>query len=167
MTDKHTTKGDEMKTTRKNSTASLAGLTVALALFVGIASEVRAQETTKGAGALRLLEINKKPAKTKAEPAKAESKEMSCEKCKDEVLVTRDWTARGATPSYVTIVRHLCKGCKDELNLVGHGRAKETVAMHKCTSCGSDDQACCNMKKGSKVVTKGMEKKKVEVAPLK
>jgi hypothetical protein len=157
-----------MKTTRINSMARLTGLTIALALLTGIAGNANAQEleTTKGAGARRLLELNRKFPK----PAPAESvyQPMSCLKCKDEVLKTKDWTARGANKPYVTIVRHLCAGCSDTITVTGHGKEKQNVVTHKCTSCGAEDSACCNTKKGSNVATKGMEKaKSIDIAPLK
>lgn len=98
-------------------------------------------------------------------PKPADVPQMACPKCKDEVLKTKDWTARGANKPYVTIVRHLCKGCGTDWKVVGHGKAKESVATHKCSGCGSEDLACCNTTKGSTVATKGMEKE-IKVAPL-
>lgn len=157
-----------MKTTRINSIARVTGLTIALALFAGMAGSARAQdlETTKGAGARRLLELNGRF--LKPSPVNPDYKPMSCPKCQDEILKTKDWSARGANKPYVTIVRHLCAGCSDTITVTGHGKAKQNVVSHKCTGCGVEDMARCNTKKGSSVATKGMEKPKaVEIAPLK
>ncbi len=148
--------------------ARLTGLTIALALLTGIAGSASAQdlETTKGAGARRLLELNRKY--PKPAPAESNYQSMSCPMCKDEVLKTKDWAARGANKPYVTIVRHLCAGCSDTITVTGHGKAKQNIVMHKCTSCGAESLACCNTTKGSTVATKGMEKaKSIDVAPLK
>ena len=50
--------------------------------------------------------------------------------------------------------------------VVGVGKAKQSVATHKCTSCGAVTLACCSTKDSGDLATKGMDKK-VEVAPLK
>lgn len=154
-----------MKTQRINSLARLTGLTIALALFAGVAGGASAQETgTAKGGATKLLQLNGSLVTPKAEPDN--SKPMSCAMCKNEYLKTKDWAARGANKPYVTLVRHLCDGCADTITVTGHGKAKHDVVTHKCTSCGAEDAACCNTKKGSDAATKGMEKKP-DVAPLK
>lgn len=101
-------------------------------------------------------------------PAPAEVAQMPCPKCNDQVTQQVDETARGANKPIKTISTHLCDGCGTDWKVYGVGRTKHFVAIHKCTSCGSENFACCNTTKGSTVATKGMEKaKNVEVAPLK
>lgn len=164
-----------MKTSRGNRLHRLGGCIVVMALFAGLAGELKGQdlETTKGAGARRLLELNRKY--PKPAPAESDYQPMSCPKCKDFTWTVKDneptkgAAARaqlaGGVPTKL-VSSHLCKGCGTEWKSTGHGRTKVTVAIHKCTSCGSEDAACCNTKKGSTVATKGMEKD-VKVAPLK
>ncbi|HRK22889.1 MAG TPA: hypothetical protein PLX06_13820 [Fimbriimonadaceae bacterium] len=97
-------------------------------------------------------------------PAAAPS--MPCPMCKDKTTTKTDYSARGATKPVITVTTHLCKGCVTEWSLTGHGKAKTSIASHRCTACGADDLACCNTTKGSTVATKGMEKP-VQIAPLK
>lgn len=147
-----------MKTSQVNPLRTAAGLMAVLALSVTAAfGQVPEKGSAKG-GAMLLM----KPRPVVNETSNYQP--MSCPECKDEVLKTKDWTARGANKPYVTIVRHLCKGCGNDWVVTGHGKAKASVAVHKCTSCGSEDAACCNTKKGSAVATKGMEKD-IKVAP--
>jgi hypothetical protein len=152
-----------MKANRINRLARLTGITIALALFAGVAGTAYAQNGAKG-GATKLLELNGTLVTPKSGPS--DYKPMSCGKCKDEFVKRVDWSARGANKPTITVAKHLCDGCGTEWNVVGHGKAKANVATHKCTSCGEASLACCNTKKSANVATKGMEKK-FEAAPLK
>jgi hypothetical protein len=91
---------------------------------------------------------------------------MLCAKCKDEITSRVDFSARGANKPTVPVFRHLCEGCETTLSTVGSGKGMHQVATHKCTSCGSENLACCDTNKGSVAATKGMEKQ-MNVAPLK
>jgi hypothetical protein len=152
-TNQHTKEGKTMKTTQINKAARFAGLVIALVLFAGVASEAKAHEDypTKG-GAKLLLRPN---------PASAPSdyKPMSCAKCKDEYVRRVDWSARGANKPTYLVAKHLCPGCDTTITTVGHGKAKQDVVTHKCTSCGADNLTCCSTSKSGTTATKGMEKK--------
>jgi hypothetical protein len=162
----------EMKTTRINTMARFTGITIALALFVGVAVEAKAQEkgSAKGGG-IKLLQLSGSKAVPPAAPS--DYKQMSCGKCKD-VVVTRAITdpkglgARLLAGGVATdsVAQHLCDGCGVDWTISGHGKAKVAVANHNCTSCSAESLACCNTTKGSTFATKGMEKK-FEIAPLK
>ena len=157
-----------MKRTNNILIAALAG--IALSLFAG---SVQAQYKPTGDDGITASpklrqQLDEYRRNHSTNSVAAEVPQMACPKCKDEVLKTKDWTARGANKSYVTIVRHLCEGCGTEWSITGHGKAKQSVATHTCSSCGAESAACCNTTKGSTVATKGMEKaKSIEVAPLK
>jgi hypothetical protein len=153
-------KGKEMKTNGINPVARFSGLFIALALFAGVAGEVRAQETGSAKGGARLL------MRPESLPSRSDYKPMACGKCKNDYVTRKDWSARGANKPNVIVTRHLCVGCETTIATQGHGKAKHEVATHKCTSCGAETLACCATKKGSETVTKGMEKK-FEIAPLK
>jgi hypothetical protein len=128
-----------MKTTSINKLARMSGIAIALALFTGVAGEVRAQNGSKG-GATLLM--------TPSAPA-SDYKPMSCGKCKDELVTSKDMTARGANKPDVTVARHLCDGCKTTITTVGHGKGKHDVATHKCTASGAPSAGCCSTKKDS------------------
>jgi hypothetical protein len=101
-------------------------------------------------------------------PAPAEVASMPCAKCKDKVTQKVDYTARGQNKPIITVSTHLCPGCGTDWKTVGVGKAKQSVAAHKCTDCRSENLACCNITKGGEVASKGMEKaKNLEIAPLK
>jgi len=156
-----------MKTTRINTVARFTGLVIALALFAGVAGEVKAQEKGSAKGGARLL----MPPTPPSPPS--DYKPMSCGKCKDQVVQVRDTDTKGGARGLLTgapltksVSRHACDGCGVDWAITGHGKAKQSLASHKCTSCGAENLACCSTKKGSSLATKGMEKK-FEVAPLK
>jgi hypothetical protein len=154
-----------MKTNHINPLARLAGITMAVALFGGAAGTLNAGEipTAKG-GASKLLELTGRPVTLKSEPR--DYKPMSCTNCKDEFVRRVDWSVRGANKPTIIVANHLCGGCDTTIATVGHGKAKTTAAVHKCTSCGAESLACCSTSKSGVTATKGMEKK-FEVAPVK
>ena len=162
-----------MKAIRINTMARLTGITIAVALFVSVAGELKAQEkgSAKGGG-IKLLQLSGSKAVLPAAPS--DYKPMSCGKCKDTTVVVTDTETKGAGAKHLvfgglptTIAsKHLCDGCGNSWVNTGHGKAKQAVASHNCTSCGEASLACCNTSKASTVATKGMERK-FEVAPLK
>jgi len=153
-------KGKEMKANRINTAARMTGLVIALALFAGVAGEVRAQEK----GATRLLRLSGTLVEPKA--GASDYKPMSCAKCKDEYITRTDWSTRGANKPDILVARHLCGGCDTATATVGRGKQAHDVATHKCTSCGAETLAGCSTKGGSETATNGMEKK-FEIAPIK
>ena len=50
--------------------------------------------------------------------------------------------------------------------VAGTGKAKQSVATHRCSGCGSENYACCFPPGSKDVATKGMGMR-FEVAPLK
>ena len=162
-----------MKVRRINTLARWIGRTIALALIAGVAIGVKAGEIPTGkGGATKLLQLSGSSVTPKSEPSDYQA--MSCAKCKDSTVAVTDTDSKGAGARTLVqggaptklVTRHLCEGCANEWVVKGHGKAKQAIASHKCTSCGEASLACCNTKKGSNVATKGMEKK-FEVAPLK
>ena len=135
-----------MKTTCINTTARFTGLIIALALFAGVAGEVRAQDGAKG-GAGKLLELSAGPSTPK--PQASNYNPMACGKCKSEFITTVDGSARGAFKHTVLIGRHLCGGCETTIAVAGNGKAKHDVVTHKCSSCGAESLACCSTTKAT------------------
>ncbi len=158
-----------MKTSRVNVLSTVAGLIAVLA-FSATAAFGQVPEKGSAKGGAMLLMKHRPPV---SKPANYQP--MSCPKCKDFTWTVKDneptkgAAARaqlaGGVPTKL-VSSHECKGCGVEWKSTGHGRAKVTVAIHKCTSCGSEVATCCNTKKDSEVATKGMEKD-IKVAPLK
>jgi hypothetical protein len=101
-------------------------------------------------------------------PKPVEIPQMACPKCTDFTYAIPDLEPRGlgartlmARGTPMKWVRsHDCLACGTEWKTVGHGKAKQSIATHTCTSrCGSKDLACCNTAKSSTAATKGMETK--------
>ena len=168
-------KGKSMKTTRINTPARLTGLVIALALFAGVAGEVKAQYKAVGddgiAASPRLRQMlnDRKGSAATVSPTVAS---MPCPKCKDVWVTSVDSFAKpakvmmsGFKPT-VSTVKHLCAGCETSIVRKGHGKQGKDEIVHVCRDGGAESLACCTTKKGSEVVTKGMEKK-FEIAPLK
>lgn len=127
-----------MKTNRINTLARLTGMTIALAVFAGIGGLANAQEK----GATRLLRVSGALVEPKSTPS--DYKPMSCANCKDSFVAVRDTEVRGAggkalvtsgSPRRI-VAKHLCGSCVNEWVVKGHGKAKASVPIHKCASCG-------------------------------
>lgn len=156
-----------MKRTNNILIAALAG--IALSLFAGSAQAQYKPTGDDGIAASPKLrqQLDEYKRNHSPAPTPAAIAQMPCAKCTDKVTTRVDYSARGANKPTIRVVTHQCEGCGTDWAVVGHGKAKQSVATHKCSSCGAEMAACCNTTKGSPTATKGMEKKDVEVAPLK
>jgi tRNA U54 and U55 pseudouridine synthase Pus10 len=133
---KQTMKGQCMKTESVKTLVRFSGLLIALALFGGITTGVKAQEKG-GAIQLRLSDRSAATANTSAVHSS-----MSCPKCQDIFVTQRDTSAKGGqilmthgNPT-VKVAKHLCDGCKLDWTVVREAGAKpQAVANHKCASC--------------------------------
>jgi hypothetical protein len=155
-------KGENMKTTNK-SNRWLLGLACALAVGVAIPVQVRAADQVKGVQ--KLLELNKVKTVGDVEALKVgDTFAMACAKCETIMVKEVVSTAKGAEvlaangkPTKL-IGKHLCPGCGSTIEIVGHGKAKESKITHTCTACGDTSAFCCATKSGS--ATKGMVEEK-------
>jgi hypothetical protein len=117
-------------------------------------------------GAQKLLELNRVKTVGDIEALKpGDTFAMACAKCETIIVTEVVSTAKGAEvlaaggkPTKL-IGKHLCKGCGSTIEIVGHGKAKESKITHTCLACGSESAFCCATKPGSGA-TKGMEKEK-------
>jgi hypothetical protein len=125
-----------MKT--NHTLARISGITMALALLASLSIQVGGQEK----GATRLLRLSGSSAPSKSEASSF--KPMSCATCKDEFVKRVDWTARGANKPALLSAIHLCAGCATDHKVVGHGKAKVSVAAHRCARDGTEGLAGCN-----------------------
>jgi hypothetical protein len=158
-----------MKTNRSNSLSRYLGLTIGLAMLAGVAGNINAQNGAKG-GAAKLQERSGR-AITTTEIASPIA--MSCPKCKNDVVQVRDSASKGGGRVLVTgapltdsVARHACERCTTDWSVVGHGKAKVSVATHKCTATSNEAVACSTTNKPAPATAKGADKK-LEVAPLK
>ncbi len=72
---------------------------------------------------------------------------MACPKCKDVSVTDVSKHAKGAEILMGTatkvVAKHTCGGCDSKLDVVGTGKAKHTVATHKCTATVANNLTCC------------------------
>ena len=93
-------------------------------------------------GATKLLQLSA-PQVTPVAIA-SEYKPMSCANCKDSFVAVPDTEIKGAgaralvssgTPTRI-VAKHLCGTCANKWVVKGHGKAKVSVPVHQCASCG-------------------------------
>lgn len=152
-----------MKTNSITSLSGFAAIAVSLALF-GTLANTAAQETgaAKGGGT-KLIQLSGQSVTPISAPTKVRA--MSCSKCINDLVQVRDTDSKGGARALVairpltkTVARHGCEDCRTGWSVVGHGKAKVSVAAHKCAADGG--LAGCNVSGSS-------SGKKFEVAPLK
>jgi hypothetical protein len=86
---------------------------------------------------------------------------MACSKCKDTLVSGRNTEPKGAGAGTLMgqttklVAQHLCGACRMDWTIVGTGKAKQSVATHKCSAGGSENPACCSRKGSGAVATKG------------
>ena len=90
---------------------------------------------------------------------------MACEKCRDQLVSVPNREPKGSGAralignTTVPVAKHLCEACSVDWKVAGTGKARSSVAVHRCDQCGSANLACC-AKTGAlnKLSTQGMEK---------
>jgi hypothetical protein len=123
--------------TKITTIGRIAGLAVAVALFIVSAAAANAQEK----GAAKLLQLTA----TKATSAAIvpDYKPISCANCKDSFVTVPDTEIKGAgartlvthgTPTRI-VAKHLCGTCANEWVVKGHGKTATFLAVHTCSSC--------------------------------
>lgn len=135
----------------------------ALAMAGWLPTPANAADQVKGAQ--KLMELNKVKTVGDIEALKVgDTFAMACAKCETILVKEVVSTAKGAEvlaangkPTKI-IGKHLCPGCGSNIEIIGHGKAKESKITHICEKCGSDSAFCCATRPGS--ATKGMEKEK-------
>jgi len=133
----------QLPISRRLCLASPYALCVSLLLtWSGIAAQAETGPPTKGSGA-ELLVKPMRPAAV-SDRSGAKPMPMSCPKCKSQWSSHLDKSARGVIKPTVWLEKHLCEGCETTITTAGVGRAKHSVAVHKCTTCGAPNQGCCS-----------------------
>ena len=129
---------------RTSSFALVATATIALTFASGAYS----QYTPVGDGIAaspkvrQMLNEKKASATIATEPAPA----MACPKCANVRTSVLNRQAKGAeTLAGATriVTQHTCTGCEVNWVVVGEGKAKHSVAAHKCTAEVPNNHACC------------------------
>lgn len=144
---------------------TILGTATAFALAIAALLPSTANAADQVKGAQKLMEMNKVKTVGDIEALKVgDTFAMACAKCETILVKEVVSTAKGAEvlaangkPTKI-IGKHLCTGCGSNIEIVGHGKAKESKVTHTCEKCGADSAFCCATKPGS--ATKGMDEKK-------
>ena len=87
--------------------------------------------------------------KAAATPTVAVSPARACPKCADVLLTELNRQAKGgqflAGTDTQKVVKHTCTACETKLAVLGEGKAKHTVATHKCAVDVPNPATCCAM----------------------
>lgn len=115
-----------------------------------------ADDHSKMKGGEHMMSLNKITTKAEGDALKAgDSVAMVCGKCKS-VVVQRVTTEKGHIKLMTLGEKHLCRGCKSTITVVGVGKGAKDEVKHVCGACGDTSAFCCATKPGAGA-TKGME----------
>jgi hypothetical protein len=145
-------KDKRMKTIRIAKTFGASTLALATALLAAftVADVASAQYKAVGddgiAASPKVRQaLNEKAASAIVATAKAPA--MACPKCADIGVAEPSKQAKGGQvlmgAGTQVVVKHNCGGCDTKLEVVGTGKAKQTVATHKCTAAVANNASCC------------------------
>jgi hypothetical protein len=123
--------------------STLALIAVTIATFAFAATAV-GDDGIAASPKVRLM-LNERQAATT--PTVVIAPVMVCPKCADVQTTEVNRQAKGAEilagTATKVITRHACAGCEVNLSVAGEGKARHTVATHKCTADVPNSLACC------------------------
>ena len=74
---------------------------------------------------------------------------MACPKCADVLTTVGNPHAKAgqvlAGTATQKVIRHTCTACQTTMTVVGQGKARHTVATHKCSADVLNPTNCCAM----------------------
>jgi hypothetical protein len=89
--------------------------------------------------------LNERMASTR--PPVAAVPDMACPKCADVLITEVNRQAKGgqvlAGTATQKVAKHTCTACETKLTVAGEGKAKHTVATHKCVADVPNPATCC------------------------
>ena len=91
--------------------------------------------------------LNERKANASAAITVAPAPAMACPKCGDVLKAEVNRQAKGAEvltgAATKTVAHHTCAGCNTTIATLGFGKAKYSVATHKCTADVPNNSNCC------------------------
>ena len=141
-------KDTNMKTNRSPKIA-LAAVALAVVAFAGTASAQYKPVGDDGITASPKVRQMLNERKAAARPAIATAPAMTCPKCADVLTTSVNAQAKGgqvlAGTAAQKVAKHTCTTCETKFTVVGEGKAKHTVATHKCAADVPTPATCCAM----------------------
>ena len=137
-----------MKTNRSPKIA-LAAVALAALAFASTASAQYKPVGDDGIAASPKVRQMLNERKAAATPAVAVVPAMACPKCADVLTTEVNRQAKGgqvlAGTATQKVAKHTCTACETRLTVVAEGKAKHTVATHKCGADVASPATCCAM----------------------
>ena len=136
---------------KTNLSPKIALATIALAAlaFAGTASAQYAPAANDGIAASPKVRQMLNERNASATPAATAVPTMACPKCADILTTEVNSHAKAgqvlAGTATQEVVRHTCTACQTTLTVVGQGKARHTVASHKCSADVPNPTNCCAM----------------------
>ncbi len=159
-----------MKELNSTLVAALAGL--ALSLLAGTAQAQYKPTGDDGITASPRLRQQLDERKARTAPAVAATRSMACPKCQDTWVSQPDTNPKGVGARVLMgkttklAAQHQCRGCGVDWSIVGTGKLRHSVAIHKCSESGSENLACCSLPGSGHIATRRAEQS-IQIAPLK
>ncbi len=128
---------------------ALAAVALVALAFAGTASAQYKPVGDDGIAASPKVRQMLNERKASATPAVAVAPAMACPKCADVFTTEVNRQAKGgqvlAGTATQKVAKHTCTACDTKLTVVGEGKAKHTVATHKCSADVPNPATCCAM----------------------
>ena len=128
---------------------ALAAVALTALTFVGTASAQFKPVGDDGIAASPRVRQMLNERKSSATPSVAALPGMACPKCADVLTTEANRQAKGgqvlARTATQKVVKHTCTACDTKLTVAGEGKAKHTVATHKCAAEVPNPATCCAM----------------------
>lgn len=144
-----TRKKDKNMKTNRSPKIALAAVALAALAFASTASAQYKPVGDDGIAASPKVRqmLNERKASTATAVAAAPA--MACPKCADMLTTEVNRQAKGgqvlAGTATEKVAKHACTACETKLTVVGEGKAKHTVATHKCDADVPNPTTCCAM----------------------
>jgi hypothetical protein len=142
-----------MKTNRIQKLFGAAGLALATAAIATVALAADVQYRAVGDDGIAASPKVRQALDAKAASATVATTKtatMACSKCQDIVVTSSNPQAKASeimAGDTKVVAKHTCGGCESNLDVVGTGKGKQTVATHKCTAAVANNLTCCSAMK--------------------
>jgi hypothetical protein len=130
----------------RSSKLLLTASAITALAFISLANAQNKPQADDGIAASPKLRQALTERKASANLAVAPVSAMSCPKCAEVLTSEPKRQAKGAevlVGARNTEIKHSCSGCEVKWTVVGEGKAKHSVATHKCSADVPNNKTCC------------------------
>ena len=130
----------------QSSKLLVAGAAIGAMALIGAANAQTKSQADDGIAASPKVRQALTEKKASANLAVAPVPAMSCPKCADVLTSEPKRQTKGAEVLVgvkSTQMKHTCAGCEIQWTVAGEGKAKHSVAIHKCSADVPNNKTCC------------------------